>query len=118
MIHLRGLFLVTASISIFVKMTCVTCAQQMIPATGEGSAAERLNPPARPARPGLPASKLPIEFIHGERIALVGSSLAERMSRYGFFEAMLHTRFPQAELVVRNFAWPADEVSLRQRPSN
>jgi hypothetical protein len=45
-----------------------------------------------------------------DRIALVGNSLAERMRLFGNFEACLHLRFPQHELVVRNFGWPADEV--------
>jgi len=66
----------------------------------------------------LPASALPLRLIHGERIAMVGNSLAERMNLFGHFEALLHTRFPQHELVVRNFARPADAVELRQRPSS
>ncbi len=53
-----------------------------------------------------------------ERIALVGGSLAERMNLFGYFEALLHTRFPDKELVVRNFGWPADEVGNQQRPDN
>jgi putative membrane-bound dehydrogenase-like protein len=70
------------------------------------------------ARPPLPIGLKPLEFISGERIALVGNSLAERMNLFGHFEALLHTRFPRHELVVRNFAWPCDTVDLRQRPSN
>ena len=48
----------------------------------------------------------------------MGNSLAERMNLFGNFEALLHTRFPQLELVVRNFARPCDAVDNRQRPSN
>jgi putative heme-binding domain-containing protein len=59
-----------------------------------------------------------VTFKKGERIAFVGNSLAERMNRYGHFEAMLHSRFPTHELVVRNFARPADAVENRQRPTN
>jgi len=54
----------------------------------------------------------------GERIALVGNSQGERFSLYGHFETLLHGRFPDRELVVRNFCWPADEAGQRQRPSN
>lgn len=68
--------------------------------------------------PPLAASKLPLELIKGERIAFVGNSTAERFNRHGWFEALLHSRFPQLELVVRNFARPADEVGNRQRPSD
>ena len=74
-----------------------------------------LKPAPRPKRPDLPPSKLPLEFIPGERIAIVGNSLAERMNLYGHFETMLHLRFPEKELVIRNFARPAEEVSVHQR---
>jgi len=79
---------------------------------------ELLKPNPRPARPALTASKLPLEFIKGERIAFVGNSLAEHFGKFGYFEALLHSRFPKLELVVRNFARPADEVSIRQRSAN
>ncbi|MDB6025481.1 MAG: putative rane-bound dehydrogenase [Verrucomicrobiales bacterium] len=59
-----------------------------------------------------------LELHHGERIAFVGNSLGERMSLYGNFEALLHSRFPNDELVVRNFCRPADEVGFRQRPND
>ena len=54
----------------------------------------------------------------GERIALVGNSLAERMNLFGYFETLLHTRFPEKQLVFRNFGWPTDEVGKQQRPDN
>ena len=57
-------------------------------------------------------------FVLHEHIAFVGNSLAERMNLFGNFETLLHTRFPQLELVVRNFARPCDAVDDRQRPSN
>jgi putative heme-binding domain-containing protein len=82
------------------------------------TARELLARPARPARPTLPPSGLPLEFIAGERIALVGNSTAERMNLFGHFETLLHERFPDKRLVVRNFARPADEVAIRQRPSD
>ena len=65
-----------------------------------------------------PPSTLPLHFVPHERIAFVGGSLAERMNLFGNFEALLHTRFPQLELVVRNFARPCDAVDDRQRPNN
>jgi putative heme-binding domain-containing protein len=79
------------------------------------STPEILKPATRPARPALAPSKLPLQFIKGERIAFVGNSLAEHFNKYGFFEALLHSRFPKEELAVRNFARPADEVGVRQR---
>jgi putative heme-binding domain-containing protein len=63
-------------------------------------------------------STMPVQFVPRERIALVGNSLAERMNLFGHFEALLHARFAEYELVVRNFAWPCDAVDVRQRPAN
>ena len=50
--------------------------------------------PARPKRPDLPASRLPLKFLQGERVAFLGNSVAERMNLFGHFEILLHTRFP------------------------
>lgn len=58
------------------------------------------------------------EFRDNERVALVGGSLAERMNLFGHFETILHRRFPEKQLLVRNFGWPADEVGNQQRPDN
>ena len=82
------------------------------------TARELLARPARPARPALSPSTLPLEFLNLERIALVGNSTAERMNLFGHFETLLHERFPGKQLVVRNFARPAEEVAVRQRPSD
>jgi putative heme-binding domain-containing protein len=82
------------------------------------TAREFLAQPPRPARPELPPSRLPLEFLPGERIAFVGNSTAERMNLFGHFETLLHERFPEQKLVIRNFARPTDEVGKRQRPSD
>lgn len=63
-------------------------------------------------------AKPQLELKPHDRIALVGNGLAERMRLYGNFEALLHTRFPEHELVVRNFGWPADEVGNQQRSND
>ena len=82
------------------------------------TAREFLAQPPRPARAELPPSRLPLEFLSGERIAIVGNSTAERMNLFGHFETLLHERFPDKKLVIRNFARPADEVGKRQRPGD
>ena len=51
----------------------------------------------------------------GDRIVLIGNTLAERMQHFGYFETLLHARFPAHELVVRNLGWSADELTLRPR---
>ncbi len=75
-------------------------------------------PEARPKKADLPASKLPLEFVQGERVALVGNSTAERMNLYGHFETILQTRFAGKNIAVRNFARPAEEVSVHQRSAD
>jgi putative heme-binding domain-containing protein len=82
------------------------------------TAMEMLKLPPRPPRPALGPSKLPLSFIPHERIAFVGNSTAERMNLFGNFETHLLLRFPKEELVIRNFARPADEVGVRQRASD
>ncbi|WP_406699284.1 PVC-type heme-binding CxxCH protein [Singulisphaera sp. Ch08] len=95
---------------------------QVEPAIAQGPSKELakklLALPPRPQRPALPPSRLPLEFLKGERIAFVGNSFAERMNLFGHFETLLHTRFPDKELVIRNFARPADEVGIRQRSAD
>ncbi len=82
------------------------------------TAEEFLKPKPRPKKAPLPPSQIPLEFVKGERIAFVGNTTAERMSLYGHFETMLHLRFKDLALVVRNFAFPADEVGIRQRSND
>ena len=74
--------------------------------------------PPRPKRPELPASELPLKFLKGERVAFLGNSFAERMNLFGHFETLLHTRFADQELIVRNFARPAEEVGIQQRSAD
>ena len=65
-----------------------------------------------------PAAAEALQFAKGERIALVGNSTAERMNLFGHFETLLHLNNIGQELVFRNFARPADEVSNRQRSAD
>jgi glucose/arabinose dehydrogenase/lysophospholipase L1-like esterase len=51
----------------------------------------------------------------GERVVIVGNTLAERMQYFGHFEALLHSRFPGYELVVRDLGYSGDEVGRRIR---
>lgn len=63
---------------------------------------------ARSAEPQLTIEK-------GDRVILMGGTLAERMQYFGHFETLLHLRFPEHNLVVRNLGWSADELDLRPR---
>ncbi len=93
-------------------------AQEAKPDESMKTAEQLLKRAPRPKRPELSPSTLPLSFIQGERVALIGNSTAERMNLFGHFETLLHLRFPAEQLVVRNFARPADEVANRQRAND
>ncbi len=56
-----------------------------------------------------------LELSRGDKIVLIGNTLAERMQYFGHFETLLHAKFPQHNLVVRDLGWSADELTLRPR---
>lgn len=56
------------------------------------------------------------EFQKGDRIALVGNGLAERMQYDGFLEACLQAESPGKDLVFRNLGFTGDKVLYRPRP--
>src|SRR5580700_10002073 len=56
-----------------------------------------------------------LKLQKGDHVILIGNTLAERMQYFGHWETLLHSRFPDLELVVRNLGWSADEVALRPR---
>jgi glucose/arabinose dehydrogenase len=60
-------------------------------------------------------AKAPLELKKGDRIVLIGNTLAERMQYFGNFETLLQSRFPGLDLVVHNLGWSADELTLRPR---
>ncbi|MCA9151016.1 MAG: azurin, partial [Planctomycetales bacterium] len=59
-----------------------------------------------------------IELQAGDHICLVGNGLGEALQHDNQWEAILHTRFPDLNLVVRNLCFPADEPNLRPRSQN
>lgn len=66
----------------------------------------------------LQAGEPILKLEPGEKVAMVGNALAERMNLYGHFETrwQLHTEGLQTQF--RNFGWPADEVGNQQRPNS
>ena len=53
----------------------------------------------------------------GDRISLIGNTLAERMQHDGWLETYLHSRFPDLNLSFRNLGFSGDELTLRLRSS-
>lgn len=66
--------------------------------------------------PAAAAEKLAIE--KGDHICLVGNELGERMQHHNCWETLLHQRFGDKELVVRNLCFPGDEPLNRLRSLN
>jgi glucose/arabinose dehydrogenase/lysophospholipase L1-like esterase len=54
----------------------------------------------------------------GDRVIILGNTFAERMQYFGHFETLLHSRFPDHELVVRNLGYSGDEITNLTRPQN
>jgi len=118
--YVNRLFICGTIVSVMFAMSGIVSAQKKKePLKGSGvDSKDLLKPITRPKKADLPASTLPLQFIKGERIALVGNSTAERMNLFGHFESLLHARFPEKEMVFRNFGRPADEVANRQRAND
>src|SRR5262245_29391364 len=64
---------------------------------------------------GKAADEPKLTLKKGDHVVLIGNTLAERMQYFGNFETLLHSRFPELELVVRDLGWSADELVLRPR---
>jgi len=52
------------------------------------------------------------------RVMLIGSTFGERLAESGYFDALLHTEFPDSRIITRHAPWSADEVGLRPREHN
>lgn len=53
-----------------------------------------------------------------DRICILGNTLADRMQHDGWMEAMIHARFPDHELFIRNLGFSGDQLSQRLRSQN
>jgi putative heme-binding domain-containing protein len=72
----------------------------------------------RPEAAAPVTTQLPLELRRGDRIVVIGNTLAERSQGFGQFEALLQQTYPELELVVRHLAWSGDEIGLQPRPDN
>ncbi len=59
-----------------------------------------------------------LELQKGDRVCVVGNTFGERMQFSGYFETLLHARYADKEIVVRNLSWSADTLTLQPRPLN
>ena len=61
------------------------------------------------------ADRPELDLKPGDKIAIIGNTLADRMQHAGYLETLLYSRFPRHELVVRNLGFSGDELTLRLR---
>ncbi|HEX4612576.1 MAG TPA: PVC-type heme-binding CxxCH protein, partial [Urbifossiella sp.] len=59
------------------------------------------------AQPQPPAS---FRLERGDHICIIGNTLAERMQHDGWLETVLHARFPEHDLTIRNLGFSGDEI--------
>src|SRR5688572_11230386 len=60
------------------------------------------------AIPRASAATNAFAFESGDRVVLIGDTLAEREQSYGHIELLLTTRFPERNVTFRNLGWSAD----------
>ena len=61
----------------------------------------------------LSAADLKLE--RGDHISIIGNTLAERMQHDGWLETLIHHRFPEKDLTLRNLSFSADTLKIRLR---
>jgi putative heme-binding domain-containing protein len=75
-----------------------------------------------PAMPTVPQPQAPVAgtftLKNGDRVCIIGNTLAERMQHDGWLETYLHSRFPKHNLVFRNLGFSGDELTLRLRSAS
>lgn len=64
------------------------------------------------------ASAAPFELKKGDRISIIGNTLADRMQHFGALETLLQLQHPEHELVIRNLGFSADTLTVRLRSAN
>jgi len=58
------------------------------------------------------------ELNRGDRIAVIGNTLADRMQHDAWLETYIHALHPDHDLVFRNLGFPGDELKTRSREEN
>ena len=80
--------------------------------------ASSATPAAAAVAAGAAGQGVTFPLSPGDRVVFLGNTFAERMVRFGHFEAMLALRFPDHGLTFRNLGWSADTPALMPRPLN
>jgi hypothetical protein len=70
------------------------------------------------AAPRAESGASTLQLKRDDHIAILGNALADRMQHSGFFETLIHAKFPELQLVFRNLAAAGDEVNTWHRSEN
>ncbi len=65
------------------------------------------------AAQAAPVKRLDVQ--EGDHICIIGGGVADAMQHTGWLETLLHSRFPERRLVIRNLAYDGDEIELTKR---
>src|SRR5439155_14951115 len=74
--------------------------------------------PVSPAVRSADAVPAKLELRPGDRVCVIGNTLADRMQHAGWLETYLHSRFPTHGLVFRDLGFSGDELTLRLRSAS
>lgn len=74
--------------------------------------------PGRATAQPVASTTARLELRPGDRLILVGNTLADRQQYFNHFETTLLALYPQLELSLRNLGWSADTLTLQPRPLN
>jgi glucose/arabinose dehydrogenase/azurin len=56
-----------------------------------------------------------LELKHGDHIAIIGNTLADRMQHSGWLESLIYSKFPDYDLIFRDLGFSGDELTVRLR---
>jgi glucose/arabinose dehydrogenase/azurin/HEAT repeat protein len=59
-----------------------------------------------------------LELRPGDRICIIGNSLADRMQHSGWLETLIYSKYLKNDLVFRNLGFAGDELTTRMRSEN
>ncbi len=82
---------------------------------GAALASPASSSPASSSAAAAPGAKPLLTLNPNERVALIGNALPDRMQHHGSLETLIHAKYPEHKLVVRNLAASGDEVVARAR---
>ncbi|MDA1202015.1 MAG: GDSL-type esterase/lipase family protein [Planctomycetota bacterium] len=63
----------------------------------------------------MPAAADRLEVPEGAHICIIGGGVADAMQHHGWLETLLHSRFPEQQLVIRNLGYEGDEIDPAKR---